>query len=208
MVANPDNVVAFAPVEISLDPMNPNQINPGDGLNGGLNPINPPTPDDPQDPNPIEIHNYPYLIITTNDLIHSVRRLAALKRQKGYEVKIVTIDDVMSDPHLSEGDIIKRQDGSYCVSYGDGAGFLRQYLKNAFKYWGTRYVFLVGDSLPYRTVDMAHTSGPIIENIPTDLYLSDLNGDWTTPLNVRKIDYSLDLYVGRLLSKTEQENSN
>ena len=41
-----------------------------------------------------------YLIITTRNLEHSLRRLAALKRQKGYSVGIRCIEDIVSDPYM------------------------------------------------------------------------------------------------------------
>lgn len=96
MVVNPGQVNNFAPTQT---------INPGidstgliqggiggDLINGGEGgtPI--------EDTTNINIHqlNYPYLIITTSDLKHAVRHIAALKRQKWYNVKVVTMDEVLS----------------------------------------------------------------------------------------------------------------
>ncbi len=191
MVANPDNVLFNAPTDINMTPLDPNSLNPGDGLNGGVGDPNPPSPDDPFDPNPFEIHDYPYLIVTTSNLVHSLRRLAALKRQKGYEVKIVTIDEVRNDPHAYEGDIIKKSDGTYYVAYGDSAGSLRQYLKNAYKYWGTKYVLLAGSSIPYRQHDC-----DLINDCHGDFYYCEINHDWR---DSSEIEREPELFVGRLL---------
>lgn len=207
MVVNPTNVDAYAP-DIYMDTMMVINPNSGDGLN-----VDPPHPiDDLIDPNPIEIRDYPYLIITTNDLYHSMRRIVGLKRQKGYDVKIVTVDDIMSDPHASQGDIIKKPNWTYHVAFNDSAGKIRQYLKNAYKYWGTRYVLLAGTDVPYRCANIENSNDSIIPNIPTDLYYSDLNGDWSllndSTLNTDSLDFHPELYVGRILAIDPQQMIN
>lgn len=210
MVVNPNNVATFAPMDLMVDSL----LIPGSGgRGGGVTPPDNPTDstnmstDQPFDPNPYELHNYPYLIITTDSLLNSVRRIAALKRQKGYEVKVISLTNVLNHPHACEGDIVKKNDTTYVVT-NDDAGKVRQYLKYCFKYYGTKYVFLVGSNIPYRTIDIYHPSSQYIPNLPTDLYYSDLNGDWSTPIKISNIDMYFDIYVGRLLAKGEQQINN
>lgn len=197
MVANPSNVLANAPIELSIDPMDIVNPNSGDGLNGGVEPPGPVVPPDSVGviDTILQKKIYPYLIVTTPELKHSVRRIAALKRQKGYAVKIVTMNDVMSDPNAILGDRFKQPDGSYYVAYNDDAGKLRQYLKNAYRYWGTQYVLLAGDSVPYRK----------IIGIPTDLYYCDLTGKWDSVKNIEK---DPEVFVGRLIAKSQHQINN
>ena len=207
MVVNPTNVDAYAP-DIYMDTMMVINPNSGDGLN-----VDPPhSIDDLIDPNPGVLHDfenyYPYLIVTTSELKHSLRRLAALKKQKGYNVKIVTVDEILSDS-LNIGDIIKKSDGTSYVAFNDPPGRIRQYLRNAFKYLGTQYVLLAGTDIPYRCTNKRNNSNKIITNIPTDLYFSDLNGDWSlsndSTLNTNKLDFYPEVYVGRILATDLQQ---
>ena len=215
IVANPDNVLFNAPTDINMNPLDPNSLNPSDGLNGGVNPPNPPNPDDTTNYNGGELEQmiYPYLIVTTPELKNSLRRLAALKRQKGYGVKIVTMDDVMSDSIASLGDRFMQPDGSYRIAYTDNAGKLRQYLKYAYRNLGTQYVLLVGKSIPYRHVDYTVADlkyntehqklDTIFETIDcvSDFYYIELNSDWSDSIN----DHFPELYVGRVLCDTSDQ---
>ena len=189
MVVNPTNVDSYAP-DIHMDTMM--VINPNSG--DGLNVVDPETIGGLIDPNPIEIRDHPYLIITTSDLYHSMRRIVGLKRQKGYDVRIVTVDDIMSDPHASQGDIIKKSNGTSYVAFNDPPGKIRQYLKNAYKYWGTQYVLLAGKSVPFRLKHFYETDAP------SDLYFSDLNADWSADT----VEKNPELYVGRISPKNDQ----
>lgn len=207
MVANPDNVLFNAPTDINMNPLDPNSLNPGDGLNGGVNPPNPPNPNDTTNYNGGELENmsYPYLIVTTPELKHSLRRLAALKRQKGYGVKIVTMDEVKSHPYANPGDSCKQSDGSYHVAYTDDAGKLRQYLKYAYSI-GTKYVLFAGDSVPYRKITYYYGNEPI--HVPTDLYFSDLHTYWSNNWYLYPIDKDPELFVGRILAKNGSQIMN
>ncbi len=208
MVVNPGQVKNFAPTQT---------INPGidstgliqggiggDLINGG---IPDPTPVDPGDLGEEELlidgGNYTYLIVTTSELKHAVRRIAALKRQKGYNVKIVTINEVLSSPLSGSGDVVGEGSNAH-LTYTDNAGKLRQYLRNHFKYFGTQYVLLAGSSIPYHhrndTIyfynDYNQLESEVIDGI-SDFYYIELNSDWSAN---KLIDHSPDLYVGRILS--------
>lgn len=220
MVVNPSQVASFSYSYNPPGPIGPgNPIDPNGGLlgnelNGGLDPGDP----QPGDPGNIgyggELQQsdtkFPYLIVTTNELYNSLHRLAAIKRQKGYNVKIVSMDQVMNDPDAKDGDRHKQPNGTYQVAFNDSAGVLRQFLKNYYSFYGTKYVLLAGIGVPYRTVSAIHPSGDKITDFPTDLYYSDLNTFWYPDMSThnRELDRFPELYVGRILADDEQLISN
>lgn len=173
MVVNPDRVPDFAPPITSYPIYSPYH---DPSLNIGLT-------------------HFPYLIITTSDLIHSLRRLAALKRQKGYNVKIVTLDEIMNDPYAQYGDIVNIN-GTPTITFEDSAGVIREYLKLSKWFFGTKYLLLAGYNVPYRTQRKGTPLGSY--DVPTDLYYSDLNGIWNRNST---IDLFPELFVGRLPAK-------
>lgn len=211
LVANPGNVVANAPVMMTMDStLVFNPLSGGDGLNGGDQTIGPgigPGENTGYGGQLQEAdHNVPYLIVTTNELYHSMRRLAALKRQKGYNVHIVTMDQVMNDPYASIGDLAQNRQGTYEVAYNDSAGVLREFLKNTYRYNGLKYVFLVGN-VPYRYA-YKWSGFELTDSLPSDLYFSDLNGFWSSDGLKNKCDRHPDLSVGRLLAYEKQHVRN
>lgn len=207
MVVNPTQVKAFAPqAPASAGIESLGYINGGiggDGLNGGgitpvFPPIDPPTPIDTTHISTEEQLSgneqyYPYLIVTTSELKNSVRRIAALKRQKGYNVKVVTMDEVMHDTYSMNGDYVN---GHY--AYSDSAGVLRQYLRFHYRVHGTKYVLLVGKEIPYKYRQF------IVANVPSDLYYSELNSDWSEA----EIEKDPELYVGRITAMNEEQVMN
>lgn len=208
MVANPDNVLFNAPTDINMNPLDPNGLISGNELNGGLEPPDPGNISNDtiaHDGGELEQMTYPYLIVTTPELKHSLRRLAALKRQKGYNVKIVTMDDVMNHPYACLGDRIKQPDGTYQVAYSDDTGKLRQYLRFAFRSLGTQYVLLAGNGVPYRKITMRITEN---ENttamVPSDLYLFELNADW----NKNEVSFLPEIFGGRIIAKGNEQINN
>lgn len=205
MVVNPNQVksftVSYNPIGTGvgpIGPINPNGVLPGDGVNGGSLPFFPSdslTQDsDYVDPNPgIAYDAYakaPYLIVTTDELYHTMRRLAALKKQKGYDVKIVTLDEIYSSPFSGDGDDVNGN-----LTYTDEPGKIRQYLRNNYQHCNTRFVLLAGN-IPYRSVENKIINGRALTG-HGDLYYSDINGNWYDSLAV--IDRYPELFVGRLL---------
>lgn len=192
IVANPNDVIKFAPKELydSTSDFSFNETNL----------------------DTIDSTKYPYLIITTPQLKHSVRRIAALKRQKGNNVKVVTINEVINDPFAQCGDVVDPFGIGYDVYpvFTDSAGILRQYLRNAYIYNSTRYVLLVGSEIPYRTISVPHpyNSNDTIYDIPSDLYYCDLNGDWSDRLSFIDFDHFTELNVGRILADNEDQVDN
>ena len=152
--------------------------------------------------NPLDPVGVPstYLIVTTQELRHSMRRLAALQMQKGINVKIVTINEAISDPLACNGDYFYYYDYPDLVPvdsvllFSDDAGKLRQYIKTQYSYHGTEYALLAGDGVPYRTW----------YNRQTDLYFSDMNGYWSSSTT-----YDLgELTVSRLLGSSPEQFDN
>ena len=210
MVVNPGQVKNFAPAQ-TINPgidstgliqggIGGDVINGGDYAGGdGPGPIDPPIGPPGVDTTGIGTGqllvdvNYPYLIVTTPELKHAVRRIAALKQQKGYNVKVVTMDDVMHSSCAYHGDSVNGH-----IYYNDSAGVLRQFIRCYHSLVGTEYVLLAGKTVPYRYRQF------ITATVPTDLYFSELNADWSKP----EIEKYPELYVGRITALNEQQISN
>ena len=137
---------------------------------------------------------YRYLIVTTPDYVHVMRKLAALKRQKGFTVKVTTWQEAIAQPYAIDGDCIPSYDGSY-YHYGatDDAGKLRQFIRHHFLHHGTEYVLLAGASVPHRD----------FRGGCTDMYFSDLESLWYNSSGV-----GVTVYVGRLLGNSEGQFDN
>lgn len=198
MVVNPNKVKDFAPTQtfaLGIDSIGFIQGITGDLINGGLPD---PTPVDPGEFGEEELHidggNYTYLIVTTSELKHAVRRIAALKRQKGYNVKIVTMEEVMQDTIARHGDYVNGH-----IAYDDNAGRLRQFLRQSYENKGTKYVLLAGTDVPYRETTHILPEKPI--TFQSDLYYGDLTADWFTG----QFDKNSELYIGRILAVTEEQ---
>lgn len=162
----------------------------------------------------INLPFYEYVIITTDSLVPSFQRLANWKRLKGYNAGIISIQQILSSSDIT---------GDEISNLNDDAGKLRQYLRFSFQN-GTKYVLLGGNNriMPirygrgYNNGTMYNPSAPYDDaRIPSDLYFSDLNGNWNKDgdafygeLSEDAVDYFPELYVGRLLCSTPQEVQN
>lgn len=124
-----------------------------------------------------------YLIIATPQSLHPMRRLAALRKQKGLNVKLVTVDEAINDTLAGEGDLVYEGNDSVLAS-SDDTGKLRQYLRMHYYYLGTEHILLAGTGVPF------FTKG----NGQADMYFSDLNVNWNS-----LFDNGGELNVGRLL---------
>ena len=146
---------------------------------------------------------YEYVVITSRSLAPYFRRLVDWKRQKGLNAGIVTMQDILSDASITKDEV---------SNLSDDAGKLRQYLKLAYDK-GTRYVLLGGrrEFVPIR-YGTDNYGGNV--QIPSDLYFSDLNGNWNrdgdSDLGEEsdRLDYNPELYVGRLLCRDGEEINN
>ncbi len=203
MVANPNQVAQFAPP--IMMPLN----SPLPGVIIG--------PDDPGYGGMLTTSVTNYAIITTDSLKHALRKLVALKRQKGYSVTVKTVDEIANDPVLANGDCVPLNDT--CSYINDNAGKMRQWLRNSFCDNNTQYVLMAGKDVPFR-YDRWESYG--IANIPTDWYFCDLNTNWNIDGddyfgestlykpksdidNDSVFDMEPDLLVGRLMFENKDD---
>ena len=164
-----------------------------------------------------------YVIITSRKFVDAFAKLAAWKRQKGYQVIIAAIEDILSDPQYSAGDIVSDP------PINDDAGKLRMFLKELYdnpSLYGACFVLLGGDyytNFPIRYAynttyaksnDKAHPGGLTEENhIPTDWYFSNISTNWNNDKeeyleNFPDKGYDFHHYVGRLLCHNEEDIEN
>lgn len=155
---------------------------------------------------------YEYVVITADSLIESFDPLINWKQQKGINAGVVSIESILNDPTITKDEI---------SNIADEAGRLRHYLRLAYTN-GTKYVLLGGGSpivpIRYGTGDdnnWALGEKLIYKKIPTDLYFSELNGNWNYDGDKYygeeygdKIEYHHDLIVGRILCKNRVEVNN
>ena len=127
-----------------------------------------------------------FLIITTQEMLRPLRRLTALKSQKGINVKVVTLDDALSDPIVDQ--YTDPEEEIYPAGAED-ASRLRQYLRMYYLHRGTQYVLLAGSEIPYRS--------------NSDLSFSSLNSDYNS-----YVDRFPELVVGRLLGSRPDQFTN
>lgn len=159
---------------------------------------------------------YEYVIITSPELRPAFEELVGWKRRKGLNAGIVEIQDILSDPAYSSGDVVS--------GINDDAGKLRAYLSEAYSN-GTVYALLGGDSsvLPHRygagdDNSFNHFNIPGNDGdgrIPADLYFTDFNGNWNTDNDgfygepyEDHIDFAPEIFVGRILASRESQVTN
>lgn len=149
-----------------------------------------------------------YCIITNRALKQSLQRLAGWKRQKGYDVIITCMEDILAMPEVQNGDEVS--------GINDDAGKLRQYLANLYDTRFVKFVLLAGDSavVPIRYGNGYDLDSRHFQHIPSDLYFADYNGNWATDGDDRygepadKIDYYPEVFIGRLLCSTPEDVAN
>ncbi|MBI1797228.1 MAG: VCBS repeat-containing protein [Candidatus Eisenbacteria bacterium] len=102
-----------------------------------------------------------YVIITTDALVSEFQRLADWKTQSGVPCVVRTLS------------FIHQQ----YPSGADDADRMRQFIRDAYSRWGTKWVLLGGDTqiIPFRFI---HTTFYGSEDIPCDLYFSSVDGNW------------------------------
>ena len=132
-----------------------------------------------------------YIIIASPENVHPMRRLAALKMQKGINVKILTVEEAMNDSMAALYDPLYYP--NYYHIFGDSAEKIRNNLRAYYVDHGCKYVLLAGSDIPFRRADGGDT----------DQYYCDLTGFWNTlPSN------GGELSVGRLWGSQSQQFDN
>ncbi len=136
------------------------------------------------------------VIVTTEPQLAAYDSLAEFKKSFGFNSTTRTMDWVRS--HYDGVDDPER---------------LRNFIKDAATNWGISYVLLGGDvpEIPTRTVTMEPLANPWPAHIATDLYYSDLDGNWDRDGDNEfgESEDSLDLYpdvlVGRIPSISHED---
>ncbi|KPL00619.1 MAG: hypothetical protein AMJ91_03970 [candidate division Zixibacteria bacterium SM23_73_3] len=137
---------------------------------------------------------FEYLIITSDALVSSFQPLAEWKTKKGIPAVIRTTSWINSN--YSGSDLPER---------------IRNYLKIAYQDSGTVWVLLGGDTeiVPCRYVRIVFET--YTEDIPCDLYYSDLDGNWNYDSDSwygepeDSLDMFPDVFVGRAPISTIQQ---
>ena len=151
-----------------------------------------------------------YIIITNNNDINGqalplyngqnmtqiFQQLADWKTQKGVPTIVVTTDEIALNYHGC-----------------DLAEKIRNYLKDVYAKWGSKYVLLGGDVnvLPARFVDIPtpYVNDPELD--PTDLYYSAIEGNWNANHNSAfgencdSVDYTAEHFLGRASTENTTE---
>jgi hypothetical protein len=139
------------------------------------------------------------IIITSPELKGYFNRLVEIKNERGIISKVITTDWII--------DNYTGRDKQECI---------RNFIKEAYIYWGVTWIIFAGDIVvvPTRFIDFKGWEWNGL--IPTDLYYSDLDGDWDANgngifgeyeygNNIDSIDGNPDVFVGRLPVETEEE---
>ena len=172
--------------------------------------------------NLMTLYIHHYVFITPASLKNSLKRLANWKRQKGYEVTIKTVEEILSDNNYAIGV------NSKCF---DKESAVREWLRDFYNDNGAFYCLLVGDfntSAPirkYKCQDPIHdkeqepdwTDPTIEEYVPSDNYFADLISDWDYEnknagiyyvKDISKASFSPTIPVGRLICSTAEHVNN
>ncbi|MBN1968573.1 MAG: T9SS type A sorting domain-containing protein, partial [Candidatus Delongbacteria bacterium] len=157
------------------------------------------------------VNDYDYLIVVPNDNYieqTDLKKFIEWKEQKGNRVIYRTVGSIHSE---YQGDHI----GTHVIN--DKAGSIRQYIKDLYENHGLAYVLLVGDDSFFnrkgRSVLQLSNGTVSTEDISTNFYFADVNGDWNlngslvygeiynieNPLFGDNPDYAFEVSVGRLL---------
>ena len=153
-----------------------------------------------------------YYIIVPTHLAGYVTDLYLWKKQKGYDVKIQTIEKIVNDSRYA----VNPDKGIV-----DEAASLRAYLKDQYEEKGAFFCLLVGNSrtpMPIRKACLSSIAYDKNNNgdqaLPTDIYFSDLTQIWDLKKEFdgaeymaiyNQLQYNPDIFVGRLLCSNGQE---
>jgi hypothetical protein len=137
-----------------------------------------------------------YLIITDTNYVSTFQQLADWKTKKGVPTEIVTVQWIYAN-----------------YSGDDQADQVRNCIKNFYQNQGITWVLLGGDTnlLPYRITfvfDAKEGKYGWEDNIPSDLYFSDLDGDWDHDGDgiYGEFEDYLDLYPDVIVGRSPVDN--
>jgi len=153
--------------------------------------------------------DYRYLIITTNSFLNinnefNINKLLQYRASQGYTTNVVSVDWIYEN-----------------FPGRDPSEKVRNFLKEAYEYWGTEYLLIAGGFriVPVNKVhfSMGIMSGTYYADFPSDYaYYGCLDGDydfnqnnlygeWNDGINGGRVDLSPELKVGRLPAITADE---
>ncbi len=140
-----------------------------------------------------------YLIITTETLSNSFRRLADFRAaQNSLNTRVVTLEYIEAN-----------YSGAKPAGGTDTQTKIRNCISNYVHQLGTAYVVLGGDNTILPDRDTSVTCGSYSETaMPTDLYYSGLDGTWDANANgvygetADAVDMAYDVIVGRIPVRT------
>jgi hypothetical protein len=143
-----------------------------------------------------------YVIITADSFAAAFQELADWKTKKGIPARVITLDSIYAD-----------------YTGADNAERVRNFIKDANSSWGTIWILLGGqcdyeweeEVVPRRNVWYKRSyvgHYPDEDTIPSDLYFSDLDGDWNADgdgiygESSDDVDLYSDVFVGRAPVRT------
>lgn len=139
---------------------------------------------------------------TTDTIPYNWTDLLTKHAQEGLQCTIVTVQDIESCTDYHNSDPL----------FNDAQAHIREFCKDAYEDWGTRYILFAGDSdkVSVRLMDSSYES-----NVDTDIYYSNLdktfNGDHDSSWGEEGdngFDLYSEIYVGRLPCDVPQDVSN
>jgi parallel beta-helix repeat protein len=172
--------------------------------------------------------SYEYVIVTNNALKSSFQTLINWKITRGLTAAVVVTEDILKDSRYnSDGPF---GDGNGSPKFNDTQARIRNFIRDAYLNWGTKYVLLGGDDeiIPsrgfYCSAGYQHSYTDY--NIPSDMYFGCLDGSWdkdndtifgeavypfSGPENGtagEEADFLAEVYIGRAPVDTLQEAAN
>ena len=147
---------------------------------------------DSLDKSAIDYRVFDYIIITTDSLRASLKRLSALKNQKGYNVGIVNVDDIV---HNSLIDVNRLVTDELIEDANDYSTIIRLFLTYTYVYGKAKYVLLAGKDVPFYIVT---------DSYATDQYYCDLSSNWYSNSRFSKPE----LFPGRIIAKSSRQIKN
>lgn len=182
LVDNPEDIAAYQQLPDSIYDDN---VTANSSTESQMQPNLPPEPP----PYPLA---GPLTVITSPELASSFQAFINQKAADGIRVKVVTTTQI--EYYFTNGDQISNP------AIDDPAGCIRQYLHDEAYLDGCTWVLLVGDqnAVPSRYVPDSYGG-----KIPTDLYYSDLSGNWSPGFLSPNLNPTL--FVGRLPFTSSQD---
>ncbi len=135
--------------------------------------------------------DYSYVVVTSKEFMEAsttpnINDLIEHRKSKGFTCKIETVEDILSN-----------------YSGSNKANKLRNFIKDAYNNWNTKFVLLGGDTavVPLRTV-VASNGGTTDNKMPSDLPLQCLDQEtWNN-------DWEAEVYIGRFSAESTKEFAN